>query len=193
MDVTVREATSDDGQGLLPLWREFTAHLSAYSGRYAARETAGERWLAYFEDHLLDSASGVVLVAETGGGGDGDAAMGGGEEGAEDGDGEETGEANDVGDRDGAYVGVLQARVVEEHPVFRLGRRGRIDGLFVREDARNRGVGRALLEAAEAWFVEEPRAADFYRIDVVEGDAETAAALRGLDLVPVSRTFEGEA
>jgi ribosomal protein S18 acetylase RimI-like enzyme len=160
MDVTVREATEADGEDLLPLWRGFAAHLSAFNARYAPKEGAEDRWLSYFENQLLDSKYSVVLLAEG---------------------------------SDGEYVGVLEARIVGEHPIFQLGRHGQIYGLYVREDVRNRGVGRALLEAAEDWFGEDPRGVEFYRIETVDGDEESAAALRGLDMEPVSHTFEGDA
>lgn len=92
---------------------------------------------------------------------------------------------------EGEYVGVLEVRIVGEHPIFQLERHGQIHGMFVREEAREEGVGRALLDAAESWLREEPRDVDFYRIDAVEGDDEATAALGELGLKPVKHTFEG--
>lgn len=89
------------------------------------------------------------------------------------------------------YVGVLEIRVVGEHPIFQLGRHAEIHGMYVREHARGKGVGESLLEAAESWLDAEPRNIDFYRVDVVEGDEEAAAALQELGLDPVEHTFEG--
>lgn len=173
-DVTVREAEAGDGENLLPLWRDFTAHLSTYNERYAPKEGAEERWLSYFENQLLGSAYSVVLVAE-------DAGY----------DGAGAGEVDGTDDGAGEYLGVLEARIVGEHPIFRLGRHGQIYGLYVREDVRNRGVGRTLIEAAESWFGAEPREVEFYRIETVEGDDASGQALEELDLVPVSLTYEG--
>lgn len=94
-------------------------------------------------------------------------------------------------DGDGAHVGVMEVRIVGEHPIFQLDRHGQIHGMFVREDARGEGVGRALLDAAESWLAEGPRDVDFYRVDAIEGDEEAAAALGELDLRPVKHTYEG--
>ncbi|WP_435064399.1 GNAT family N-acetyltransferase [Halobaculum sp. EA56] len=158
MDITVREATLEEGDALLDLWYEFTAHLSAFNDRYEAKEGADEHWLSYFENQLVDSKYSAVLLAENG---------------------------------DGEYVGVLEVRIVGEHPIFQLERHGRIHGMFVRESARAEGVGRALLDAAEDWLREDPRDVDFYRIDAIEGDDEAAAALEELGLTPVKHTYEG--
>lgn len=94
-------------------------------------------------------------------------------------------------DREEDLVGVLEVRIVGEHPIFQLGRHGEIFGMYVDEAARGEGVGRALLDAAETWLGEPPRGVDFYRIDVVDGDDEAAAALREMGLEPVTHTFEG--
>lgn len=158
MELTVREATIEEGEALLDLWHEFTAHLSEFNDRYGAKEGAEEHWLSYFENQLVDSKYSAVLLAEN---------------------------------EDGEYVGVLEVRIVGEHPIFRLGRHGQIHGMFVRENARGEGVGRALLDTAESWLSEEPRGVEFYRIDAIEGDEEATAALRELELVPVKHTFEG--
>jgi GNAT superfamily N-acetyltransferase len=93
---------------------------------------------------------------------------------------------------DGEHVGVLEIRVVGEHPIFQLGRHAEIHGLYVREHARGEGVGEALLDKAEDWMRDDPRGVDFYRVDVVEGDEESEGALRELGLEPVKETFEGE-
>ncbi|QLG63906.1 GNAT family N-acetyltransferase [Halorarum salinum] len=158
MELTVREATIEDGEGLLDLWHGFTSHLAEFNDRYEAKEGADEHWLSYFENQLIDSKYSTVLLA-----------VDGGEE----------------------YVGVLEVRIVGEHPIFQLDRHGKIHGLFVREDARGDGVGRALLDAAEAWLSEEPRGVGFYRIDAVEGDEEARDAFRELGLDPMKHTFEG--
>ena len=158
MDVTVREATLEEGDALLDLWHEFTGHLSEFNDRYSAKTGADDHWLSYFENQLVDSKYSVVLLAEDG---------------------------------DGDYVGVMEVRIVGEHPIFRLDRHGQIHGMYVRERAREAGVGRALLDAAESWLGEEPRDVDFYRIDAIEGDEAATAALRELDLQPVKHAYEG--
>ncbi|PSQ03620.1 N-acetyltransferase [Halobacteriales archaeon QS_6_71_20] len=158
MEITVREATLEEGDALLDLWHEFTSHLSGFNDRYSAKAGADDHWLSYFENQLVDSKYSVVLLAEDG---------------------------------DGDYVGVMEVRIVGEHPIFQLDRHGQIHGMYVRERAREAGVGRALLEAAEDWLDEPPREVDFYRIDAIEGDEEATAALRELGLSPVKHAFEG--
>lgn len=158
MELTVREATTEDGQEILDLWHDFTSHLSEFNERYEPRESAEEHWLSYFENQLIDSKYSTVLLAKNG---------------------------------DDEYVGVLEIRIVGEHPIFQLGRHAEIHGMFVREEARGEGVGQALLDTAESWLSEDPRNVDFYRIDAVEGDDEASAALQELGLVPVKHTFEG--
>ncbi|UIP01496.1 GNAT family N-acetyltransferase (plasmid) [Halobaculum sp. CBA1158] len=157
MDITVREARSEDGDALLDLWYEFTDHLSEFDDRYGAKDGADDHWLSYFQNQLVDSKYSAVLLAES----------------------------------DDEFVGVLEVRIVGEHPIFQLERHGQIHGLFVRERARDEGVGRALLEAAAAWLSEDPRGVDFYRVDAIEGDDEAATALSELGLTPVKHTFEG--
>jgi GNAT superfamily N-acetyltransferase len=158
MDVTTRHAVEADGEELLELWHGFTAHLSEFDERYAHTEQADERWLQYFENQLIDSTYGTVLLA-------------------------------DVEEADGP-VGVLEARVMGDHPIFRLANHGYVNGLFVREPYRKEGVAASLLEAAADWFTEEPRGVDYYRIDVLAGDEDAAAMLEAHGLEPVEHVYE---
>jgi len=66
MDVEIRHADLEDGEELLDLWHGFTAHLAEYDERYRHRESANERWLAYFENQLVDAKYGTVVVADAG-------------------------------------------------------------------------------------------------------------------------------
>lgn len=92
---------------------------------------------------------------------------------------------------DDEHVGVLEVRIVGDHPIFQLGRHAEIHGLFVREEHRGEGVGKALVDAAEAWMSEDPRNVDFYRVDAIEGDDEGQVALEELGLESVKHTYEG--
>lgn len=158
MTYEIRQAVADDGEELLELWHGFTDHLSQYDKRYRHKEDADERWLRYFENQLIDSKYGIVIVAED----------------------EETGE----------LIGALEARVMGNHPIFRLKNHGYINGHYVEEDYRNQGIGRALLDRAHDWFAGPPHEVDFYRIDVMEGDDEAAEHYAKLGFEPVEHVYE---
>lgn len=158
MTYDLRHGTVDDGEEILELWHGFTEHLSKYDDRYQHKEDADDRWLQYFENQLVDSKYGTVIVAEH----------------------EETGE----------LIGVLEARVMGDHPIFRLKDHGYINGHYVREDHWNEGVGKALIEEAHDWFADSPRDIDFYRIDVVDGDEKAAEVYERLGFEPVEHVFE---
>lgn len=158
MTYELRHATVDDGADLLRLWHGFTDHLSTYDERYRHKESADDRWLQYFENQLVDSKYGTVIVAEH----------------------EESGE----------LVGILEARVMGNHPIFRLANHGYIHGHYVDESHRNSGLGRALLEKAHDWFAEPPREVDFYRVDVIDGDEQSAAIYDKLGFRPVEHVYE---
>ena len=87
-------------------------------------------------------------------------------------------------------VGVLEIRIVGEHPIFQLDRHAEIQGVFVREEARGEGVGEALLEAAAEWMRQDPRNVEFYRVDVIEGDEVAKQAFKEIGLEPVKQTYE---
>lgn len=90
----------------------------------------------------------------------------------------------------GDLVGILEARVMGNHPIFRLENHGYVNGHFVREEHRGEGVGRDLLDAAADWFGSEPRNVDFYRVDVLDGDDDAAALYADHGLVPVEHVYE---
>jgi GNAT superfamily N-acetyltransferase len=81
------------------------------------------------------------------------------------------------GRRDQAFVAVTDGRVVgfmglHVHDLFhRSGKLGRITAMVVDDSARGTGVGKALLAAAEAFFV----AAGCERIEVTSGEQRAGA------------------
>ncbi|RLM53825.1 GNAT family N-acetyltransferase [Halobellus sp. Atlit-31R] len=158
MGIQTRHATEADGEEILDLWHGFTAHLSQYDERYTHTEEANDRWLQYFENQLVDSKYGTVLLAES--------------------------------DEADEPIGVLEARVMGDHPIFQLANHGYVNGLFVREGHREQGAASKMLEAAAEWFTEEPRGVDYYRIDVLAGDEGAAAMLEAYGLEPVEHVYE---
>lgn len=157
MEFEVRHAVPEDGEELLAIWHGFTDYLSTYDEKYLHRESADDRWLNYFEDQLVDSKYGTVVVAEG---------------------------------EDGTLQGALECRVMGNHPIFQLENHGFINGHYVLEPYRGQGVGTALLEAAETWFVEEAREVSFYRVRVMPGDEQAAEMYRNAGFEPVEHIYE---
>jgi GNAT superfamily N-acetyltransferase len=87
-------------------------------------------------------------------------------------------------------IGVLEARVTGDHPIFRLSDHGYINGLFVREQHRGQGVGEQLLEAAADWFRDNPKDVSYYRIDVLDGDDAARQVIEDYGLEPVEHVYE---
>lgn len=158
MTYELRHGTVDDGEEILELWHGFTDHLSEYDERYRHKEDADERWLRYFENQLIDSKYGTVIVAEH----------------------EDTGE----------LVGILEARIMGDHPIFRLKDHGYINGHYVEETHWNEGIGKALIDEAHDWFASPPHEVEFYRIDVMEGDEKAAEVYEKLGFGPVEHVYE---
>ncbi|MGZ0747254.1 N-acetyltransferase family protein [Haloparvum sp. AD34] len=158
MAYKIREATTSDGTELLELWHGFTDHLSKHDDRYDHKEDADERWLKYFENQLVDSKYGTVIVAEH----------------------EETGE----------LVGVLEARITGNHPIFRIQDHGYINGHFVSEAHRGNNLGAALLEEVHEWFTQSSKEIDFYRVDVIHGDEWSEEFYESEGFEPVEHVFE---
>lgn len=90
----------------------------------------------------------------------------------------------------GELVGVLEARIMGNHPIFRLQDHGYINGHFVRDDYRGEGVGTALLEAVHEWFGQSDREIDFYRVDVIQGDDDSTGFYESNEFEPVEHVFE---
>jgi ribosomal protein S18 acetylase RimI-like enzyme len=59
-----------------------------------------------------------------------------------------------VAEEDGQLVGFGSARVLRRPPLFAETARGEIEALFVREERRRAGVGRALAERLLAWLAQ---------------------------------------
>lgn len=156
MGIQIRHATTEDGEQILDLWHGFTDHLAQYDDRYRHKEQANDRWLSYFENQLVDSKYGTVVLAEEG----------------------------------DELIGVIEARIVGNHPIFRLANHGYVNGLYVKENHRGQGIGADLLDKAGEWFSTSPRDADFYRIDVLAGDEEATEKLEEYGLEPVEHVYE---
>lgn len=95
-------------------------------------------------------------------------------------------EHDDTGD----LIGALEARVMGNHPIFRLENHGYINGHYVEEEHQNEGIGKALLEKAHDWFADPPHEVDFYRIDVMDGDDRAAELYENLGFEPVEHVYE---
>jgi GNAT superfamily N-acetyltransferase len=90
----------------------------------------------------------------------------------------------------GEIIGVLEARVIGDHPIFRLEDHGYINGHYVKADFLNQGVGKALLNGAHEWFSGPPHEVGFYRVDVIEGNYETAQLYEEFGFEPVESVYE---
>ncbi|MHC3437472.1 GNAT family N-acetyltransferase [Natrialbaceae archaeon A-gly3] len=90
----------------------------------------------------------------------------------------------------GELIGVLEARVMGDHPIFNLSDHGLINGHFVREDFREEGVGKELVNAAHEWFASPPRDVDFYRVNVIEGDELAPVVYEDLGFDAVEHVYE---
>lgn len=95
-----------------------------------------------------------------------------------------------VAEHDDGLIGVLEARVRGNHPIFRLENHGFIHGHYVRDGYRGHGVGRALLDAAHEWFAEPPREVGFYRVRVMPDDDRVANHYRAVGFEPVEHIYE---
>ena len=87
-------------------------------------------------------------------------------------------------------VGVIEARLTGDHPIFRLSDHGYINGHYVAESHRDQGVGDALVEAAVEWFSESDRDVTFCRVDVIEGDDQGRKAYERMGFSPVEHVYE---
>ena len=95
-----------------------------------------------------------------------------------------------VAESDSEILGVLEARVMGNHPIFRLENHGYVNGLYVRDAEQREAIGGALLDAAHDWFTSAPRAVDFYRVDVIDGDEEMAEFFADAGFSAVEHVYE---
>lgn len=95
-----------------------------------------------------------------------------------------------VAEADGELVGVLEARLTGDHPIFRLSDHGYINGHYVVDDYRDQGVGDRLIEAAIDWFAESDREITFCRVDVIHGDDHAHEAYKQMGFEPVEHVYE---
>lgn len=93
-------------------------------------------------------------------------------------------------DDTGELVGILEARVMGNHPIFRLEDHGQITGHYVPEAFQGEGIGHALIDAAAEWFARDPRAVDFFRVDVLDGNETANGVYRAAGMEPVEHTYE---
>lgn len=93
-------------------------------------------------------------------------------------------------DDTGELVGILEARVTGNHPIFRLDDHGRINGHYVPAEYRGNDIGRALIDAAAEWFANDPRSVDFLRVNILEGDEKANSVYRAAGMEPVEHTYE---
>jgi len=93
-----------------------------------------------------------------------------------------------VADADTPLVGFVLVRVLERAPLFAETRRGEIEALFVRPEARRHGVGRALADAGLDWL----RAQGLARaaLQVATGNREGGAFWRALGFEPSMDVLE---
>lgn len=90
----------------------------------------------------------------------------------------------------GELVGVLEARVMGNHPIFRLRNHGYINGHYVVAEHRGEGVGSAMLELAHEWFERSEKDVDFYRVDVLHGDEGSESFYLDHGFTPVEHVYE---
>lgn len=95
-----------------------------------------------------------------------------------------------VAETEDELVGVLEARLTGDHPIFRLSDHGYINGHYVVEGYRDEGVGDRLIEAAVEWFGDSDRDVTFCRVDVIHGDDRAREAYERMGFEPVEHVYE---
>jgi len=83
-----------------------------------------------------------------------------------------------VYEREGQIDGFACVSVAERPPPFRAPRRGELEHLFVRPERRRHGIGRALVDACEAWL--RTQGADRMALQVSGANTEGQAFWRAL-------------
>jgi GNAT superfamily N-acetyltransferase len=88
---------------------------------------------------------------------------------------------------DGQVIGFVHVRLnsTPDLPVFRPQTRGLVDAIFVAPEHRGRGVGAALMRAAESWAVE--RGATGMDVNVYEFNETAIAAYAAMGYSTLSR------
>ena len=66
MDYEIRHGTLDDVPDLMDVWKQFTRHQQTHDVRYDHAEDAEDRWKQYYENQILGSKYGTVVVADAG-------------------------------------------------------------------------------------------------------------------------------
>ena len=149
---SIRPGTEAELDAIAALWHAMYAHQRAHGMALPLRDDAAELWKRQLSGRL-DSPVSVVLVAPAAAPGDG-------------------------------LDGFLAAQVkrLPPHLAADKAKVGFISELFVRPDARHRGTGRALVEAAFDWF----RRADVGSIElhVLVGNAGGRRFWEQLGFVP---------
>ena len=92
-----------------------------------------------------------------------------------------------VAESEGRVVGWLQVSVPR---IFEAPRQAEIAGLVVDEDARGRGIGSALLEAAQAWACERECSALRVRSNILRERAHAFYRRAGFGEIKTQRVFE---
>lgn len=149
----VRPGNDAELDEIAGLWRAMYAHQRAHGMTLPLRDDAAEVWKRQLTGRL-DSPVSIVLVSPA------------------------------VAPTDGSLVGFLAAQIkrLPPHLAADKPKVGFISELFVQPDARRRGTGRALVEAAFDWF----RRADVGSIElhVLVGNAGGRRFWEELGFVP---------
>jgi len=95
-----------------------------------------------------------------------------------------------VAEDDTDLVGVLEARITGDHPIFRLSDHGYINGHYVVEGYRDEGIGADLVDAAMEWLADSERDVEFCRVDTIEGDEYARDAYADMGFEPVEHVYE---
>lgn len=85
-------------------------------------------------------------------------------------------------------IGVIELRVMDPHPILRLGRHGKIFGHHVREEYQKNGVEGALLAEAERWFANQ--GVDSFRVETLTDNEYIQGVYEEYDMEIIQLTYE---